>query len=92
MRIKPVKQFGLTFYAKITKRNGEVSKLHSHSKQRLWHFFVPSLDKFKVIKIRVVYKPGFINEGVYKTGERKECVKAWRAFTEEDLIRDALTY
>lgn len=82
---------GLLFYAKITFLDGKVVDKHSHSKKAICLFINREIrSKFKSIYIKVIYKKGIYNDGKYLAKDIDEMWKAWRAFIEEDLIRDAI--
>ena len=78
------------FVIKITKPSGVVLRRHSSFKRRTLSFCQRKFSPGDSIHLMVIYKPGIHNEGVYT--DLKEFTHAWEQFTEEDLIKDALTY
>lgn len=74
----------------ITKSNGEVCERLSRFKLRILSFAKANYSEGDKIWFKVVYKPGIENEGKYQ--EWSEFLKAYSSFTEEDLIKEALTY
>jgi len=92
MKTKKIRQNGLSFYVKIKFLDGKVISRRSPIKMRVWNFLQASLNEFKSIYLCITYKKGIINEGKYKFEEKHELINAWKSFTEEDLIREALTY
>ena len=92
MRAKKIRQKGLSFFIKIKKLDGGVISRRSSIKKKIFNYFQANRNEFKWIYLCVTYKPGFINEGKYHPNEEHEFLNAWRSFTEEDLIKDALAY
>ena len=89
---KFLRKLGLSFYAKIEDSNGLVTIRLSSIKRKIFNFLTKAPVRFKSIYLRVTYKPGIINEGKYKSDQIDEMWNAWRSFTDEGLIKDALTY
>ena len=81
---------GLVFFVKMKNKKGEVISKLSHKKVAVKLFFEANRDKFKEIYLKVTYKPGVYNDGLYHDNEYHELIRAWSAFTEEDLVRDAI--
>jgi len=61
-------------------------------KRKVLIFLKAVKNEFKWVYLSVVYKKGIMNEGKYYWEERHEIFNAWQSFTDEDLIREALTY
>jgi len=80
----------LKFVIKITKPSGVVLRRLSRIKKISFNYCKRHFQIGDKIKLLVIYKPGIHNEGIYT--EWSEFMKAWEAFTEESLIKDALTY
>lgn len=75
----------LTIYDKKTKKM--VRKYRSHKRKRIWFRLQADKNRNHAFKVRVHYKPGFINESIiYNT--KKETIQALRAFTEKDLVKE----
>lgn len=74
----------------ITKSNGEVCERLSRFKLRILSFAKANYDEGDKIQFKITYKPGIENKGEYH--DWKEFLKAYISFTEEDLIKDVLTY
>ena len=86
------RQKGLSFYVVIKKPNGKVLSRLSPQKSKVSRFLQANWENYAQIYLKVTYKPGIINEGVYLPKDKHEVMNAWNSFTSEDLIKDALTY
>ena len=82
----------LSFYVKIKKINGEVISRRSPYKTRVLNFIKATSFKFQWIYLLVTYKRGLFNDGKYYQNQKNELMNAWQSFTDEDLIRDVLSY
>jgi len=89
---KTITQKGLTFSVKIKKTNGEVVSRRSPIKRKVFNFLQAGRMEYVWIYLLVAYKKGVYNDGKYYQKYDAELIKAWQAFTEENLINDALTY
>ena len=89
---KLTKLNGLVFSAKIKYLDGKVTNRRSHSKRKIYNFLPKDPTGINWIYINVTYKPGIYNDGKYLSNQLDEMMNAWLIFTEEDLIKDALTY
>lgn len=74
----------------ITKSDGEVCERFSRFKMRILGFSKAIYSEGDKIEFKVTYKPNIENEGVYN--KWKDFINAYQSFTEEDLIKEALTY
>lgn len=95
MSMPKIKRFtrkkGLSFYVSIKKLNGKVIKRQSPIKMKVFYFLQANSEKYARIFIRITYKPGLVNEGEYTFDQKNEMINAWQSFTDEDLIKDAIT-
>lgn len=92
MRAKKIRQKGLSFFVKIKKLDGKVISRRSPQKKKISIFLEANRNEYAWIYILVTYKPGIFNEGKYYPQDDHEVMNAWRSFTEEDLIKEALAY
>jgi hypothetical protein len=90
MKNRFTKSSELRFYAKVKKLDGTIKIKVSPRKAKIALFLNRHSDKFKYIYLRVTYKKGITNEGKYFN--YPEVKNAWLAFTDEDLIKEALNY
>jgi len=89
---KTITGAGLSFFCRIKLINGEVVSRRSPIKLKVFNFIQARKTKFKTIYLLVTYKKGIYNDGFYRQNQYDEFLKAWQSFTEENLIKDALTY
>jgi hypothetical protein len=75
---------------RLKKPSGVVLRRLSRIKRVSLNFCRKHFLKGDSIHFLVIYKPNIHNEGIYT--EWSEFNKAWEAFTEESLIKEALTY
>ena len=89
-RKKATRKNGLSFYVKIKLLDGKVISRRSPIKRKVLNFLQANGTEFKWVYLLVTYKPGFYNDGKYKMDQVDELWKAWRAFTEESLIKEVI--
>lgn len=87
---KRIKQKGLSFYLKIKLLDGKVISRRSPIKRKILLFSKAGINEFKWIYLRVTYKPSIYNDGKYYTYE--DFLNAWKSFTAEKLINEAINY
>jgi len=75
------------FYIKIWNKKGrEIVNTYSIHKGRILYRLNRHFQRGFKCYIKVVYKPGYQNEGNYTT--KKDALHAYRAFTEKSLIKE----
>jgi hypothetical protein len=90
MKTKIPKRDSLVYYLKIVDNHNLESTMLSKKKLRIARFVNTINPNFKSCYLRVTYKPGIINEGVYTN--KADLINAWKIFSEEDLIKEVMTY
>ena len=71
---------------KIVLNNKRVLQRHSTIKSKVYNFAKKHWSEGCKLKLKVTYKKGIENEGVYKDWEN--FVLAWETFTEENFCRE----
>jgi pyruvate-formate lyase-activating enzyme len=65
---------------KVISKDGRVKRVASRKTRRIFHFIEAVDFQNYVVKVSVVYSPGFSNKGVYKT--KADFIYALKAFLE----------
>lgn len=82
-------EYSLPRFMAIIKENGkEVCRRQSYSKMKVYNFSERNFFKGRKIVLRVTYKPGIKNWGVYDNWE--DFLLAWRSFTADKFIKDVI--